>query len=222
MAVASFHNSQAANVLSLRDAAFASLNLSRFLWQPCQQVESLDQQGAKYIFADDEIKGYGAAYPLNETHFRLNLIVDPSHVGQGIGSLLLESVEAETVRQGGSHLQARLFEQMRASLKFALARGFTQIHTMRGMSLDAADFSFGSWEELGRKLAAQDFRLTTLQQELDAGASAIDKLAELYGLAKEGWPSPDPSWKVDSSDASRRAEFKRVRYPESFTIIKHR
>src|SRR6185503_2357984 len=110
MPITSFHNSHYEKVLSLRNATFASMNLSRFVWQPCQQVESLDQHCIKFVFYDEHIKGYAAAYQLDVTHFRLNLIVDPNHTKQGIGSILLKRVEDEVVRVGGKYLQARLLE----------------------------------------------------------------------------------------------------------------
>jgi GNAT superfamily N-acetyltransferase len=151
MPVTSFCKSHNESVLSLRDATFASTNLSRFTWQPCQQVESLDRQCIKFVFADGDVKGYVSAYQLDDTHFRLNLIVDPSHSRKGIGSQLLKRIEQEVVRDQGKYLQARVLESMPASLSFALVRGFTQIHTMRGMALNASDFLVWEMERVGAK-----------------------------------------------------------------------
>ena len=47
MPVISFSESHKEQVLSLKDLNFAGMNLSRFVWQPCQQVESLDQQSIR-------------------------------------------------------------------------------------------------------------------------------------------------------------------------------
>jgi len=206
-------------VLSISAATFASTNFSQFNWQPCRQVESLDQQCPKFIFTDKDTNGYVAAYRLDDTHFRLNLIVDPSCVRQGIGSQLLKTIEQEVIREQGKYLQARVFESMPASLRFALARGFTQIHTMRGMSLNAADFQFKKWKELGEKLSAS-FVFTTLKEEFEADANPIGKLANLYKLARLGWPSPDPSWQAETSEENLRAPFVRIKYPEHFSIVK--
>jgi len=150
MSVTAFCEAHKKRVLSLSNATFVSTNFSRFEWQPCRQVESLDKQCTKFVFAAENVNGYVAAYRLDHTHFRLNLIVDPSHVRKGIGSQLLKRIEQEVIREQGKYLQARVFESMPASLKFALDKGFTQIHTMRGMSLNAADFSFAKWRELGQ------------------------------------------------------------------------
>src|SRR5215510_3223041 len=118
-------------VARIRNDTFAGMKLDQFIWQPCQQVESLQQDGSKYIYRDGEVRGYGAAYRLDDTHFRLNLIVDPAHTNQGIGTLLLSNVEDATRRVGGKYLQARVLENMESSLRFAQSRGFEKVHTMR-------------------------------------------------------------------------------------------
>lgn len=120
MPVASFSESHKEQVLSLRDVTFAGMNLSRFVWEPCQQVESLDKQAIRFVFEDGDVRGYGAAYQLDATHFRLNLIVDQRHSKQGIGSQLLQRIEEEVVRMKGKYLQARVLEAMPTSLNFAL------------------------------------------------------------------------------------------------------
>lgn len=221
MPIISFHKSHYEKVLSIRNATFASMNFSYFVWQPCQQVESLDQNCIKYVFHDGVVKGYAAAYQLDSTHFRLNLIVDPNHAGEGIGSYLLKRIEDEVFRAGGKYLQARTLEGLPASQEFALARGFIQVHTMRGMSLRAVDFSFKRWKGLGEKLSAKGFLVTTLKDELGADRNAVDKLAKLYRFTREGWPSPDPSWRLENSVENLRAPFIEVNYPERFSIMKY-
>lgn len=220
MPVALFHSSHREQVLSLSRTTFESINLSRFRWQPCQQVESLDQQCPRFVFGDEDLKGYGAAYRLDDTHFRLNLLVDSNYLHQGIGSLLLKGIEAAVIQAGGKYLQARSLESMPASLSFALARRFAQIHTMRGMSLRAADFWFGNWKGLGQKISEMGLLVKSLKEELDADPDALDKLARLYKLAREGWPSPDPSWSIDSSAEDWRVPFTSVKDPERFSLMK--
>ena len=222
MPVRSFCESDKQRVLGLRDVAYASTNLERFRWSPCQQVESLDQDCCKFVFEKDDLRGYAAGYQLDETHFRLNLLVHPEHRRQGVGSQLLNRIEGEVLRRRGKYLQARAFESMPASLKFLLARGFAQIHTMRGLSLRATDFSFARWQPLGQQLADGGFVLSTLKDELDSDANAIARLAELYRVAREDWPSPDPTWRPDTSSQNNRAPFTDVKHPEYFSIIKNK
>src|SRR5215469_13667723 len=95
MGIMQFQNADYEDVLCLRDKTFKSMNLSSFIWQPCQQVESLDQDCARYVYKDETVKGYAAAYRLDDTHFRLNLIVDPDHMREGIGTILLNRLESE-------------------------------------------------------------------------------------------------------------------------------
>jgi GNAT superfamily N-acetyltransferase len=222
MPFVSFSESHKEQVLSLRDVTLAGMNLSRFVWEPCQQVESLDQQSIRFVFEDGAVRGYGAAYQLDATHFRLNLIVDPRHSRKRIGSQLLERIEEEVVRMKGKYLQARVLEAMPTSLNFALTRGFIQVHVMRGMSLSAVDFSFGKWKQLGQDLAARGFVLTNLKKELESECDAINKLVQLYKFARQGWPSPDPTWQLDCSVDSLRAPFTTIKYPEHFSILKVR
>ena len=56
MPVIPFRESDRERVSELSDATFASMDLSRFEWQPCRQVESLAQQGVKFVFEDEEVK----------------------------------------------------------------------------------------------------------------------------------------------------------------------
>lgn len=219
MPVTLFCESHREGVLAIKDATFASMNLGQFVWQPCQQIESLDQPSSRYVFEDSTLKGYGAAYQLDETHYRLNLIVHPDHLRKGIGSQLLNIVEQDVTRANGKYLQARVFEDMPASVNFALASGFTRIHVMRGMTLRAADFCFDKWKDMGQQLSDR-FVVTTLKMELESGADPVDKLARLYKLAREGWPSPDPTWRIDDTPETLRAPFTNIKDPEHFSIMK--
>jgi hypothetical protein len=208
------------NVLLLCESVFNQMNLTSFLWQPCQQIESLDKDCKKYVYLENEIKGYVAVYQLDETHFRLNLIVSPQYSGQGLGTLLLEKIESEAKKRDGKYLQARVLENMESSIAFALARGFTEIHRMRGMSFYAEDFSFAKWQELGKQLSTSGFSATTLKAEADN--NPIDKLAGLLRYAREGWLSPDPTQQGNMIDENLRSFFMDISVPEHFSIMKFR
>ena len=210
-------------VLRLREASFDVTDSASFEWQPCQQVESLEKECVKYVYRDDGVKGYAAVYRLDETHFRLNLIVHPDHTKRGIGTLLLGTVEAEARTLGGKYLQARLREKMEASLLFALSRGFRDIHRMKGMLLLATDFEYREWEQLGGKFSAMGYSLTTLKDEFKSGIDALDRLGRLQWHAREGWPSPDPSQEGNLATAEDvKALFSNIKEPERFVIIKFR
>jgi GNAT superfamily N-acetyltransferase len=220
MSVTQFQNAHLEAIARIRNKTFAEIDLNQFIWQPCQQVESLEMECLKHVYHDGAVRGYGAAYRLDETHFRLNLIVDPDYRHQGIGTLLLSHLEAETKRIEGRYLQARMLETMESSLRFARDRGFTEIHRMRGMSLSKIDFSYKKWEELGKKLSAKDFRVTTLKEELETNNNPIQKLARLHRASQQGWPSPDPTWEHNSPIESLESRFANVEFPDRFTIMK--
>jgi|ERR1043166_2167404 GNAT superfamily N-acetyltransferase len=220
MPIKPFETADAGAVMRLHAETFAGMGLDSFLWKPCQQIESLDADGPKYVFREGaEVTAYAAAYALDATHFRLNLIVAPSRTRRRLGTRLLDEIEKEVRRRGCLYLQARLLEAMPSSLAFALSRGFEEVHRMRGMTLRACDFDYGAWQPLGARLSAEGFRAATLKEERAAGGGHVEKLLEVHRLAQEGWAEPDPTWRPEDT-ARRRAVFEEVRSPELFTVMK--
>ena len=220
MSVVPFQSEHREGVLRIHAQTFESLALSSHLWQPCQQVESLERDCFRFVYEDEALKGYVAAYRLDDTHFRLNLIVHPDHTGRGIGTILLDRIQSETESAGGQYLQARLLENMQSSRAFASARGFTEVHVMRGMSLHSVDFSFDRWRPLGSELSARGLVVTTLRAEFEKNRNPIENLAKLHWRARRGWPSPDPTWGIDASIESCRSFFTDIPCPEHFSIMK--
>jgi GNAT superfamily N-acetyltransferase len=218
MPVTIFEPTDVSQVRRIHAAVFAGAHLESFLWQPCQQVESLEMDCPKRVYREGaSVVAYAAAYPLDETHFRLNLIVDPRRARRGIGTLLLNELESDMRELGGRHPQARLLEGMEASLAFALARGFEEVHRMRGMTLHARDFSYARYSPLGEKLSALGYTLTTLRDE--AEADAVEKLADLHASAQVGWASPDPT--LESVPPGQpHSLFVGIAFPELFSIMK--
>lgn len=220
MPIVRFRQADLDDVLRIHDDTFRAAKLASFLWQPCQQIESLEKDCAKYVYKDDGLRGYGAAYPLDETHFRLNLLVDPAHTRRGMATHLLNEVEAETRRQGATYLQARTLERIHSGVPFLLSRGFEKVHVMRGMTLEAGDFAFRQWEPLGERLSALGFRVVTLRDESEDGNNPLLRLAELHRRAQSGWPSPDPTWGQGLTSEQLIALFTDIRFPERFSIMK--
>lgn len=196
------------------------MNLARFRWQPCQQVESLERHCRKLVCRGEKVAGYAAAYPVDGNSFRLNLLTSPRSARRGIGGLLLDEIEAGVMGEGGRQLEARLFEGMDGSLRFALSRGFVEVHRMRGMSLDAVDFSFDEWAGLGAKLSAEGLTVTTLERETAAGNNPLDKLIELRKRAIEGWPQSGLAGAPDTSPEQLRGHFSHVVLPDRVSIMK--
>ena len=78
MTLIPFQPEHLSQVQRIHIATFGATNLTSFLTQPCTQIESLDKPCAKFVYEEESsIKGYVAAYQLDPTHFRLNLLVDP-------------------------------------------------------------------------------------------------------------------------------------------------
>ena len=215
-----FQTGHREGILRLHAKTFESLGLSRHLWQPCQQIESLEKDCPRFVYEDESTLGYVGAYRLDDVHFRLNLLVHPDHRGRGIGSLLLGRIQSETRAAGGEYLQSRALENMQASCAFAASRGFSEVHVMRGMSLGSGDFSFDKWQALGTELSARGLVVTSLKAEFEKDHDPVQRLAKLHWHARQGWPSPDPTWGIDDSMESLRSHFADVPSPEHFTIMK--
>lgn len=208
-------------ILSIHRKLYKNLHLERFFWQPCQQIESLEKDCFRIVCKDELVKGYAAVYKLDETHFRLNLLVEPQSTRQKIGTKLLQKLEEEAKRQGCLSLQARILEGMKGSLPFALENGFSEVHRMRGMCLQAEDFSFEKWKKLGEKLTAENFVVTTLENELKNGNQPIEKLVELHKEAVKDWALIDPTVCHNTETESLRKFFSQAKKTNRVSIIKH-
>lgn len=221
MKILQFQPNDLTEVLSIHRKNYENQHLERFLWQPCRQIESLEKDCFKIVFKEENVKGYAAVYKLDETHFRLNLLVAPESTGRGIGTKLLREVESKAKMQGCRSLQARILEGMNGSLEFALTRGFSEVHRMRGMSLRAENFSFEKWKGLGEKLTAENFVVTTLENELKKGNQPIEKLVELHKEAVKGWALIDPTVSHNTETESLRKFFSEAKRTNRVSIIKH-
>ncbi len=220
MKVSQFDEIDRHDVLRIHQDIFGQSNFGRFLWQVCQQIESLEKDSLKLVCGDECVKGYAAVYPVAEKSFRLNLLVCPQHWRRGIGTALLNEIENQARNSGAQQLEARVIEGMNESLAFALARSFVELHRMRGMSLQAADFSFENWRGLGEKLSAEGFTATTFAAEEHAGENPLEKLVELQKHAVEGWFQTGLSDAPDLSEARLRKFFSFITVPDNVSIMK--
>lgn len=208
-------------VYRIQQKNYENLHLERFLWQACQQIESLEKDCFRIVCKNEFVEGYAAVYKLDETHFRLNLLIDPQKTRRSIGTNLLREIENEAKRQGCLSLQARILEEMKGSLEFAKRNGFFEVHRMCGMSLQAEDFSFEKWNSLGEKLSAENFTVTTLKSELENSNQPIEKLVELNKKAVKGWALIDPTVSHNTETEYLREHFLAAKKTERVSIIKH-
>ena len=128
MRIKKFQPKDRDEVLQIHNETYKHLRLEHFLWQPCQQIESLEKDSVKFVCKAEKVSGYGAVYQMERGNYKLNLIVAREIRRQKIGTRMLDKIENEIRKQGGKHLEARLIEGMDESLAFALARGFTEVH----------------------------------------------------------------------------------------------
>ena len=80
------------DVVLIHHENYKDLNLERFFWQPCQQIESLEKNCFKIVCKNESVKGYAAVYALDEAHYRLNILVAPENKRHGIGTTLFREI----------------------------------------------------------------------------------------------------------------------------------
>ncbi len=116
---------------------------------------------------------------LEPKHYYLNVIVDDSWRGQGIGRRLYMEGVAFALAHGATHLEAEVRDNDSGALRFAEARGFRRVaHTFESvLDLD----SFDETPFLGRLTRAQaaGVRFFSLA---DSGTPGEDDLRRLYEL----------------------------------------
>lgn len=221
MQIRPFQSEYINEVLSIHRENYENLHLERFQWQPCRQIESLEKKCFKIVVFDNFVKAYAAVYALDETHFRLNLLVALKSKRRGIGTKLLREIERKAKEKGCVSLQARTLEMMSGGLEFALENEFQEVHRMRGMSLRAEDFSFEKWKVLSGNLSAENLVVTTLANEEKRGNQPIEKLVELHKKAVQGWALIDPTVSHNVETEYLTKFFSNAKNPQRISIAKH-
>jgi GNAT superfamily N-acetyltransferase len=146
-------------------------------------------------WVDDEAIGYGTAWRVHASKFRIDVIIAPEHRRHGYGSQLLEHVVAHA--DGASTVQVRPLDD--ASVAFAAKRGFVETMRMHRMTLDLAAATHEPYRDVYDRLASAGVMIVTLA---DFGARNKDPdgaYLDAVVAAREGWPSPDPDPPGESS-----------------------
>ena len=218
MAIRPYREADRGDILRLSDEIFGPPRVTG--WQPSRQIESLEKDCIKLVPENERLRVYAAAYALDDSHFRLDLLVPHGLAGDSAADLL-GRIESDVRRAGGKYLQARIPENAVETLELLLSTGFEEIHRMRGMSLSAVDFKPDRWIDAGRDLEAQGILAATLADEMRAGRDPESKLGRLLERAREGWPSPDPTKPGKMAAGDLGSFFTGIASPELASIAKY-
>jgi RimJ/RimL family protein N-acetyltransferase len=165
--------------------------------------------------SNEQIVGYSMTvkYPSEPTgYFHIELVVDPAHRGQGIGSRLYEETAAFAQEQGAIRLMVEVRENDPISQAFAEKRGYKVEHHVFDSVLDVASFDESRFAGVIEQIEAAGIRFTTFAAEGDTPENrhklyAINRMAALDEPTSLGTFPVYKNWcKLILESASYRAE----------------
>lgn len=123
--------------------------------------------------------------------FRLSLAVAPERRCAGVGSALLDRLEAASRELGGSALRARCRHDSDEALRFLARRGFREWDRMVHVELEVAACQ-ADLTALAAPLTRSGFSVTTLAAELARRPDCLTDLNEMSNAAAADVPAMDP------------------------------
>ncbi len=134
--------------------------------------------------ADGRVNGYAMVirYPSQPAgQLNLELVTDPAHRRQGIGSLLLEAALAYATEHGCTVMPVEIRDDSPESLSFAQKRGFALSHHVFDSTLDLDTFDATAFADTLARVEAGGIRFFTLA---DTGKTEA-ALRRLYDLNRQ-------------------------------------
>ncbi|MDP9265175.1 MAG: GNAT family N-acetyltransferase [Chloroflexota bacterium] len=143
----------------------------------------------------------GGAFRTPDGALNLGIGVVRAARGRGVGSALIEVLEAEARRRGAPRALSQVRSDQLFAVEWATRRGFTEIGRRIDSYRDLASFDPAQWSASIDRTTRDGIRFLTVRDELarrgEDGAEAFHR--ELYALEGECWddvpfPSPTPHW----------------------------
>lgn len=148
------------------------------------------------INAQGAVVGFNFAghYPsMQPRQYFVNVVVDPAHRGQGIGSQLWQDLLTYLQAQGADALLAEVQEGDPLHYRFAETRGFTpRTHELRA-TLDLTHFDEGKFAAITAQVEAMGIRLTAFA-DVAQTAENRRKLYDINGVAALDDPASDGAY----------------------------
>ena len=160
-----------------------------------------DAQDAPVALAD---LSRGGAIRTPDGALYLGVGVAPAARGKGIGSALLEVLEAESRRREAPRALAQVRSDQPFAVEWAMRHGYTEIGRRIDAYRDLASFEPARWSESVTATTRDGIRYVSVSEELarrgPEGEEAFQR--ELYELEGECWddvpfPSPTPHWSYE-------------------------
>lgn len=123
----------------------------------------------------DEVIAIGTCMinEMDSSHAMINIIVDPQHRNQGVGSQIYDEIIAYAKDSGVRVVEAYIKKRLEASFRFAEKRGFQTIFYVWKLDLDVNESKLG--------LTGPDKALNFRQASLDDSESYRDILNQAFG-----------------------------------------
>ena len=176
-------------------------------------IASDPNEARHWVVGDDATSELAAFLALSQgerTKFRLDLVVDPAHRNQGLGTQLLDWLVERAQTLGATSLQARPYSTEAIALRMLERRGFRETMRMTGLVLDdVTSVQLDPLDRLLHNLERHGVRITTLARELATDSDAWTKLRDTNQAAYVGWPDPDPSPNNEPPKPESPDEFRR-------------
>jgi GNAT superfamily N-acetyltransferase len=165
------------------------------LWRPGHQLDEPDNAKLRLVAlnADRSVVGYGAIRQTAPQRYRLNLLVQPSSQGEGIGTALYDRLMAELRSSGAVAVNVRTRDDQTLALDFLYQRGFEEVHRMKGMTLRVDRLDPDRLEPLLLPLDQENVATDLLGDLRRTDPDWREKLYVLYSRVREGWPDFDPT-----------------------------
>ncbi len=125
------------------------------------------------LVAEDEagqVAAFGVAHHEAFHHpgeFFIRIRVDAPYQGKGIGTALLERLEAFTREHGGTKFESGIREQDVEAYEWCLRRGFKSYNLLRESTRTLADWDPTPFQEAVERVKATGFRFATLAEEME-------------------------------------------------------
>jgi GNAT superfamily N-acetyltransferase len=167
-------------------------------WQRPAPDEQPRRWGAFHQSAGDsqqsspEILAYAALWRVEGEKFRIDVVVGPRHVRQGLGRCLFDVILQEARVADATTLQARASDNCGEALAFLARREFVETMRMRGFVLDLTTANTRALVAATDLATPPGVSIAAVTPEQGADSRFWRKLLDLQEAAREGWPDPDP------------------------------
>ena len=172
-----------------------SANEWRFWDESLDRSKYYRQRYSCYDSEGGQPLGFGeighATWMFHPKKFWLELWVDPSHQGKGIGTMIYQKLNDEMERIGAVATWAGVKEDMPAPLAFLAKRGFQERMRAWESRLNPADVDLSNFSSYSEKAMKEGIVIASLADERRMDPECLKKLYDLVQTVAADMPMPE-------------------------------